>query len=141
MGLKRKCTSFEQSIPDYRSRILVSVAKVLFLPPLLSLAGLCLVLGFPLDIFTAAASVLAIPLTISARSSIALWTHEKAAKTLNASVVPRVKGRWPGNLDVAARVARSFKEDYVFQVFADLFHEYGATALNMRLFWDDQASA
>ncbi|KAF7338062.1 Cytochrome P450 monooxygenase CYP63 [Mycena venus] len=104
----------------------------------MSLTILYLVLRLPLNIPSAAASVFAIPLYISARSYVDLWTHDKAAKRLNATIVPRVQGRWPGNIDIALRVAKSFKEEYVFQVFADLFREYGVTTLNMRLFWCDQ---
>jgi hypothetical protein len=137
---QRKLTSFERSIPDYRSRLLLSLGKALLIPPLLSLAILCLVLGLPLNIPSVAASVLAIPLTISTRSHLSLWAHYKAARSLNATIIPRVKGRWPGNLDIALRVTKSFKEEYVFQIFADLFCEYGATTLNMRLFWDDQVT-
>ncbi|KAJ6544118.1 hypothetical protein B0H19DRAFT_1238650 [Mycena capillaripes] len=135
---RRKITTFERSIPDHRRRILVSLTKALLLPPLLSLTLLCLVLRLPLDIFSVIVSVLAIPFIISARSYLSVWAHNRAAKSMNAAVVPRVKGRWPGNFDIALRVAKSFKEEYVFQIFADLFDEYGATTLNIRLFWDDQ---
>ncbi|KAJ7656517.1 cytochrome P450 monooxygenase CYP63 [Mycena polygramma] len=137
MVARRKITAFERGIPDYRRRLLVSLVKTLLLPPLLSLTILCLILKYPLNISSVAASALAIPLTISARSQLSLWNHDKAAKSLNATVIPRVKGRWPGNLDIAIRVSKSFREDYVFKIFADLFDEYGTTTLNMRLFWDD----
>ncbi|KAJ6595533.1 cytochrome P450 monooxygenase CYP63 [Mycena vulgaris] len=138
MGATRKITSFEQGIPDYRRRILVSLAKALFLPPLLSLVVLCLVLGLPFDAFSVMAAALSIPLTISVRSNISLRAQDRTAKSLNATVIPRVKGKWPGNLDVALRVVKSFEEGYVLQIFADLLREYDTTTVNTRLFWDDQ---
>ncbi|KAJ7159063.1 cytochrome P450 monooxygenase CYP63 [Mycena crocata] len=135
---KRKITSFERSIPDYRKRILVSLAKALCVPPLLSLAVLCLVLGYPLDAFSVFAAVISIPATISIRSYLSMRAQDRTAKRLNATVIPRVKGKWPGNLDVALRVVKSFEEGYVLQIFADLFREYDTTTVNTRLFWDDQ---
>ncbi|KAJ6571580.1 cytochrome P450 monooxygenase CYP63 [Mycena capillaripes] len=135
---KRKITSFERRIPDYRRRILISLAKALFLPPLLSLAVICAVLGFRVDVFTAMAAILTIPLTISARSYMSLQAQNRAARNLGSRVIPRVQGKWPGNLDVALRIVKSFEEGYVLQIFADLLHEYDTTTLNTRLFWDDQ---
>ncbi|KAJ7187837.1 cytochrome P450 monooxygenase CYP63 [Mycena filopes] len=135
---KRQITSFERSIPDYRKRILLSLGKALIIPPLVSLVLLCLVLGLPLGIRTAIVAALSIPLAISMRSSLTLWAHERAAKSLDATVIPRVKGKWPGNLDVAIRLLKSFEQGYVLQVFADLLREHDTTTLNTRLFWDDQ---
>ncbi|KAJ7502610.1 cytochrome P450 monooxygenase CYP63 [Mycena galericulata] len=135
---KRKTTTYERSIPDYRRRMLLSLAKALVLPPLLFLAVLRPVVGLPLDIFSVLVAVLSIPLAISCRSYVHLRKQDKAARRLNARVIPRVKGKWPGNLDVALRVVKSFEEEYVLQVFADLFREYDTTTVNTRLFWDDQ---
>lgn len=135
---KREITSFERSIPDYRRRILVSLVKALFLPPLLSLIVIRLVAGSQLNGFVMMTAILSIPLTISARSYISLWAQDSAARKLGATVIPRVKGKWPGNLDVALRVVKSFEEGYVLQIFADLLHEYHTTTVNTRLFWDDQ---
>ncbi|KAJ7689585.1 cytochrome P450 monooxygenase CYP63 [Mycena rosella] len=135
---KRKITAFERSIPDYRRRILVSLAKALFLPPLFSLAATCIFLGFALSPFPVLLAMLSIPITISARSYLSLRAQDRAAKSLDAVVIPRVKGKWPGNLDVALRVVKSFEEGYVLQIFADLLREYDTTTVNTRLFWDDQ---
>ncbi|KAJ7310067.1 hypothetical protein DFH08DRAFT_823103 [Mycena albidolilacea] len=104
---KRKA-AFERSIPDYRRRILVSLTKTLFFPPLLSLAALCLVLGLSVNRFTLAAAILSIPLIISTRSFISLRSQDRTAKHLNA------------------------------QIFADLLREHNTTTVNTRLFWDDQ---
>lgn len=135
---KRKVTAFERSIPDYRKRILVSLAKALFLPPLVSLVVLCPVLGFPLGTFSMISAALSIPFIISARSYASAWSQDRAAKSLNAASIPRVRGKWPGNIDVAVRVVKSFEEGYILQIFADLLQEYNTSTLNTRLFWDDQ---
>ena len=57
---------------------------------------------------------------------------------MGAKPITRVRGRWPGNLDVVLRLLKSFESGYVLQGFADLFTEYGCTTLNTRFFWDDQ---
>ncbi|KAJ7457886.1 cytochrome P450 monooxygenase CYP63 [Mycena latifolia] len=138
MAGKRKITAFERSIPDYRRRILLSLAKALFVPPLVSLAVLYPVLGPTPSVSSILVAILSIPFAIWVRSYLSLRAQDKAAKSLNAAVIPRVKGRWPGNLDVALRVVNSFEDGYVLQIFADLMHEYGTTTVNTRLFWDDQ---
>ncbi|KAJ7075004.1 cytochrome P450 monooxygenase CYP63 [Mycena belliarum] len=135
---KRKLTSFERGVPDYRRRILQALAKALFLPPLVSLAVLGLILGVPVNLLSVTIAAFSIPLTISARSYLSERAQDRAAKSLNATVIPRVKGKWPGNLDVALRIVKSFENDYVLQVFADIFREYDARTVNTRLFWHDQ---
>ncbi|KAJ7848599.1 hypothetical protein B0H14DRAFT_2582916 [Mycena olivaceomarginata] len=125
---KRKA-AFERSILDYHPLLSAS---------LLSLAALCLVLGLSVNRFTLAAAILSIPLTISTRSFISLRSQDRAAKHLNAQVIPRVKGKWPENLDVAIGIVNSFEEGHVLQIFADLLREHNTTTVNTRLFWDDQ---
>jgi hypothetical protein len=99
-----------------------------------------MVLGLSVNRFTLAATILSIPLTISTRSFISLRSQDRTAKHLNAQEIPRVKGKWPGNLDIAIRIVNSFEEGYVLQIFADLLREHNTTTVNTRLFWDDQVS-
>ncbi|KAJ7281436.1 cytochrome P450 monooxygenase CYP63 [Mycena rebaudengoi] len=138
MKTSRQITTFERSIPDYRRRILVSLGKALFLPPLFSLATGHWVLGHPLNVFSILVALLSIPLVIHLRSFVSLRWKRRMAQSHNATVIPQVKGKWPGNLDVALRVVRSFEDGYVLQIFMDLFREHNATTLNTRLLWDDQ---
>lgn len=138
MSPRREQTPFEITIPDYRKRILLSLAKALILPPLLTsfafrIACPSLALWYYIPF-----AFLSIPLSVVLRSHYTVWTQDRDAARLGAQPIPRVCGRWPGNLDVVLRMLKSFESDYVLQGFADLFHEYDCTTLNTRFFWDDQ---
>jgi hypothetical protein len=140
MSPNRKLTSFEKSIPDYRKRILISLARAILVPPLVTYLAFRVAwrslspwLSFPL-------ALLSIPVTICLRSYYTLWVQDREAARLGAQPITRVRGRWPGNLDVVLRLVKSFEDGYVLQGFADLFEEYGCTTLNTRFFWDDQVS-
>ena len=131
-------TAFEKTIPDYRKRILLSFARALIAPPLLTSIALrfachSLSLWFYLPL-----ALLSIPLSVVLRSHYTVWTQDRDAARFGAQTIPRVCGRWPGNLDIVLRLLKSFENDYVLQGFADLFHEYDCTTLNTRFFWDDQ---
>ena len=138
MSPRRELTAFEKTIPDYRKRILLSLSKALIVPPLVT----CLALRFAcrsLSLwFYLPLALLSVPLTVVLRSHYTIWSQDREAARLGAQPIPRVCGRWPGNLDVVLRMLKSFESDYVLQGFADLFDEYGCTTLNTRFFWDDQ---
>ncbi|EAU83624.2 cytochrome P450 52E1 [Coprinopsis cinerea okayama7 len=51
--------------------------------------------------------------------------------------IPRVVGRWPGNLDILLRMMKDFKTSYVLDVYLQLFKEYQCTTLNLRILWRD----
>lgn len=71
------------------------------------------------------------------RSGRMLTDHTAA---LGAVPVPRVRGRWPGNLDIVLGFIRSLREDYPMQFMNDLFEQYGSDTLNLRMLWEDQVS-
>ncbi|KAJ4000449.1 cytochrome P450 [Lentinula boryana] len=66
------------------------------------------------------------------------YSNARAAASSNAASIPRVRGKWPGNLDIAVKLVKSMHEDYLMQFFADLFDEYGVHTLNTRIFWSNQ---
>ncbi|KAH9963632.1 cytochrome P450 monooxygenase CYP63 [Russula dissimulans] len=138
MAPRRNLTAFENTIPDYRNRILLSLFKALVLPPLLT----SLVLGFlcrsPSKWLCLPLLFLSIPIFVGLRSQYTLWSQDREAARLAAQPITRVRGRWPGNLDIVLRLLKAFESGYVLQGFADLFAEYGSTTLNTRFFWDDQ---
>jgi hypothetical protein len=141
MAPRRPLTAFEKTIPDYRKRILISFARALIVPPLLTSFVLHLICrSVSLSIYLPLA-LLSIPFTIAVRSRYALWSQDSEAARMDAKPITRVRGRWPGNLDIVLRLLKSFESGYVLQGFADLFAEYGCTTLNTRFFWDDQVSA
>ncbi|KAI9454183.1 cytochrome P450 monooxygenase CYP63 [Russula earlei] len=137
MAPRRQLTAFERSIPDYRKRILISLARALILPPLLTFLVFSLCRS-PSIWFSLPLVFLSIPISIGLRSQYTLWSQDREAARLGAHPITRVRGRWPGNLDIVLRLLKSFESGYVLQGFADLFAEYGCTTLNTRFFWDDQ---
>ncbi|KAJ1300310.1 hypothetical protein OPQ81_005132 [Rhizoctonia solani] len=80
--------------------------------------------------------ILSIPIFWSLRNVIRDTLREREAKRLGARVVPKVKGKWPGNVDVMLRLVRSIHGGYVAEVWDELSKEYGNT-FNMRILWDD----
>ncbi len=141
MSPRRQLSAFEKTIPDYRKRILLSLAKALIVPPLLT----CLALRFAFRSLSLPyylpLALLSVPLTVVLRSRYSTWSQDREAASLGAQPIVRVCGRWPGNLDVVLRLLKSFESDYVLQGFADLFNEYDCTTINTRFFWDDQVTA
>lgn len=141
MTPRRPLTAFEKTIPDYRKRILISFARALIVPPLLTSLALHLICR-PVSLFIyLPLALLSIPIAIGLRSQYTLWSQDSEAARMGAKPITRVRGRWPGNLDIVLRLLKSFESGYVLQGFADLFAEYGCTTLNTRFFWDDQVSA
>jgi hypothetical protein len=142
MAPRRQLTAFEKTIPDYRKRILISLAKAFIVPPLLTtlaLRLLCRSSSVSLSIYLPLV-LLSIPIAIAVRTQYTLWCQDREAARMGAKIITRVRGRWPGNLDVVLGLLKSFESGYVLQGFADLFAEYGCTTLNTRFFWDDQVS-
>lgn len=136
--MSRAKTTFEQSIPDYRKRILTALFKALVLPPL-SVVSASYTLPLNINALALATGMLAsIPLTIIIRTRYSVWKQDRAAIRLNVKPIPRVRGKWPGNLDIVLRMVKVFEHGYVFQGFSELFEEYQCTTLNTRIFWTDQ---
>jgi len=59
------------------------------------------------------------------------------ARSLGTRPIPRVAGRWPGNVDILFKMMRAFKTSYVLDVYRELFEEYQTTTLNLRILWRD----
>lgn len=57
---------------------------------------------------------------------------------LGAVPIPRVRGKWPGNLDIVLGFIQSLHDDYPMQFMDDLFEQYGCKTLNLRMLWEDQ---
>ncbi|KAF7306220.1 Cytochrome P450 monooxygenase CYP63 [Mycena indigotica] len=134
----RPPTAFERGIPDYRQRILLSLTRAILLPPLIALTLSYSLLRSPTMATSVITAVFSIPACIALRYSVRTRRQRNAARALGATMIPRVRGKWPGNVDVVLRVVKSFQEEYVLQVFADLFDEYQTNTLNTGFFWDDQ---
>ena len=56
---------------------------------------------------------------------------------MGAREIPRVVGKWPGNIDVLFKMMKAFKTSYILDVYLQLFEEYQCTTLNTRILWSD----
>lgn len=54
----------------------------------------------------------ACPLTIAARIWLRSASMRRQAAARGANIVPRVQGKWPGNLDVLLTLMNEFENDY-----------------------------
>ena len=57
---------------------------------------------------------------------------------MGAKPIKRIRGKWPGNIDVLFRMMKAFKTSYIMDVYLELFQEYQCTTLNTRILWVDQ---
>ncbi|CAE6540278.1 unnamed protein product [Rhizoctonia solani] len=83
--------------------------------------------------------VISVPLFWGFRNAVRDVMRNREAKRLGARVVPKVKGKWPGNIDLMVKMVKSTRTGYVAEVWDELAKEYGNT-FNMRILWDDLAS-
>lgn len=68
------------------------------------------------------------------------YTQTREAQRMGAILIPRVVGKWPGNIDIVFRLFADLNSGYMQDVFLELFHEYQSTTLNLRIFWTDKVS-
>lgn len=68
------------------------------------------------------------------------WMQQREARRMGARPIPRVRGRWPGNLDIYLRLLKAYDTTYVGSFHLRLFEEYQTTTLNLRLLWQDFVS-
>ena len=121
----------------YRTRLLLDVLRI-FVFPSLVLSELCCQANIRLGLLTVPAHISAIILWGYIRNLYYDVRQSREAKRLGARPVPRIKGKWPGNVDVLLRMMKAFKTAYLMDVYLDLFHEYKCTTLNTRILWVDQ---
>ncbi|KAF8340600.1 uncharacterized protein EI90DRAFT_2087031 [Cantharellus anzutake] len=59
------------------------------------------------------------------------------ARSRDAVLIPEVKGRLPGNIDVMARLSRRSRDCYILSGHEELFDELNADTINLRFLWRD----
>ncbi|WVQ97197.1 hypothetical protein IAU59_004307 [Kwoniella sp. CBS 9459] len=120
------------------SRFLVpALVKTVILPPLIVV---CLLRVVPFQLLLPVrflACLISFPLLFFLRSHYAALQTTRHAKSLGAIDIPRVKGRWPLNLDVLADWAKSGSEEEVGRMMVLLGRKYGTT-YNTRVLGEDQ---
>lgn len=82
--------------------------------------------------------ILSVLICAGARILLSEAVNYREAKRLRAQPIPRVAGKWPGNVDVLFKMLRSVKTSYLVNSYLELFEEYQATTLNLRILWVDQ---
>ncbi|KAJ8515461.1 hypothetical protein ONZ45_g7112 [Pleurotus djamor] len=120
----------------YRTRLLLDLTRV-FLVPSLTLRLILLASETSLGKLTVPIYV---AWTIGWAIVKGIRTNVKQgreASQLGARPIPRVQGKWPGNIDVLLRMMKAFKTSYVCDVYLQLFEEYQSTTLNTRILWCD----
>ncbi|KAF8332799.1 uncharacterized protein EI90DRAFT_707231 [Cantharellus anzutake] len=120
---------------NYRVDIIVDLVR-LFGPPILIFSA---VVSFivPRTVLAANFSrpllyVLISVLYWTAKVQITQWRYRQEAKKLGAVCFPKLRGKWPGNLDIIYLGMRSLKEGYI----ADSEEFFGdGDTFNMGAFW------
>lgn len=123
----------------YRTRLFLDVLRIFVLP--------CVILNYVCQRFGVRLGFLAIPVYPAAIVFWGflnnIWHDIKStveAKRLGAKPIKRIRGKWPGNIDVLFRMMKAFKTAYIMDVYLELFQEYQCTTLNTRILWVDQVN-
>jgi len=120
-----------------RARFLKSTFRNCVLPAAVVAAALRFA-HIELGYFTIPVYIGTIILLACARNIYNSHIQEREASRLGARTIPRVVGKWPGNIDIVLRLVADLKSGYMQDVFLELFHEYQCTTLNLRIFWMDK---
>jgi hypothetical protein len=130
-----------ESYSNFRSRFLLNVLVPYFiLPIIIAIAALHLLkptislhplLQIPLVI-------LSIPVTNVIRVNYNDFFRRREARRLGAEMIPRVKTKWPGNIDLVIRMIRKPRTEYILEPILALMKEYKSNTINMGIFWGDQ---
>ncbi|KAG2155274.1 cytochrome P450 monooxygenase CYP63 [Suillus bovinus] len=121
---------------NYRFRILKDIFRALVAPPLL-VSLCCKTLNLRFGWWSIPAYLLAIPLAAFVRVQYTDFVQAREARQLGAKTIPRVVGKWPGNIDVMLKLRQGHASQYIYEPFLDLFEEYQCTTLNTRFLWTD----
>lgn len=124
---------------NFRRRIIKDIFRVIVLPPLL-LSALAHFLHVRLRWWSFPAYLLSILLAAVARVQHTQLVQRREAKQLGARHIPRVVGKWPGNIDVMLKMRKAFASNYIYNPYLELFEEYQCTTLNTRFLWMDNVS-
>ena len=119
---------------NYRARLLLDLFHTFVLPTI--------VLSVVFSLFRYRTGLFSIPLHlafiftwVAVRVTYSELWHDRQAKSLGAKPIPRVVGKWPGNIDLLFTMMRGFSTSYVLDVYLQLFEEYQCTTLNLRILW------
>lgn len=86
---------------------------------------------------TALVYILAIPLNELISSLLSSRRKSENRNRLGARSVPKVKGKWPGNIDILRALIKTEEEEYPGDLFLRWANEYGPT-YDMGILWASQ---
>ncbi|KZS95288.1 cytochrome P450 [Sistotremastrum niveocremeum HHB9708] len=121
----------------YRTRFLILIFIPFCAPPILFLA---LLQSFGYHLYLSA--WLAYPLSIliwnTARLKYTEYVEWHEARRMGAEPIPRLVGRWPGNLDIVYTIATQLGARYPHVVLLELLESSGHRTANARMLWGNQ---
>lgn len=124
---------------NFRRRIIKDIFGATVLPPLI-LSALAHLFRIRLGWLSSPAYLLSILLAAIVRVQYTQLVQRREAKQLGARLIPRVVGKWPGNIDVMLKMRKSFASSYIYNPYLELFEEHQCTTLNTRFLWMDNVS-
>ncbi|KAK7022685.1 cytochrome P450 [Favolaschia claudopus] len=110
---------------------------ILAIPCIYVLAGLIvsdLALLFPIFLFS---FLVVFPILLAVYISLERLSQHLQAKSSGARLVPTVRGRWPGNLDILRDLRREWNVAYPFEVLHQALTAAGSNVVNLRIGWGD----
>ncbi|RDB21763.1 hypothetical protein Hypma_011093 [Hypsizygus marmoreus] len=120
----------------YRTRLCLDLCRTIVLPVLVLSLGLGLT-HKRLGLTAVPVHLVFVVCWASLKGAISKHLQDREAERLGARPIPRIVGKWPGNIDVLIKMLRAFKTSYVLDVYLKLFEEYQCTTLNTRILWSD----
>ncbi|KAN0078302.1 Cytochrome P450 [Tylopilus felleus] len=121
---------------NFRRRIVNDLFRVIGLPPLI-LSAVAHLLHLRLGWWSLPAYLLSIILAAVARVQYTQFIQRREANQLGARPIPRLVGKWPGNIDVMLKTKKAFASGYLYNHYLELFEEHQCTTLNTRFLWMD----
>ncbi|KAL6301016.1 cytochrome P450 [Sparassis latifolia] len=122
---------------DYRTRFFLGLLESLFPPFITTYILLSVARHARFDALAVVIYVLSPCVWISLKAWYTTWTNDRRARQLGARIIPRARGKWPGNIDIMFRFARDLRHGYVLESMGNLLDEYGCDTLNTRILWKD----
>lgn len=124
----------------YRLRLLNDFVRILATPIALLYVSLR-ASNIPLGWFTVPAYGTFIVLYAFASRGYHNWRNDREARRMGGRPIPKVKGKWPGNIDILLDVIRMSRKSYFAGVYQAYFEKYRSTTLNLNVLWRDVVSA
>ncbi|KAF8337360.1 cytochrome P450 monooxygenase CYP63 [Cantharellus anzutake] len=130
-----------QSHINYRLDFLVLLANI-FLPPTVLVYGLLLFDVLPYVVrsssFLRISSYLLVYLSYWAANVKYKQLKNELEASRRGSVMPvRLRGKWPGNIDVVVDAVKSYRTGYALEFYERRLNENNCDTLNLRFFWTD----